>query len=172
VIRYNPSIFKKGDDHPVEMVSWEDAKEFIRKLGSENKGQYKFRLPTEAEWEYACRSGGKPERYAGGSDVDSVAWLEKNSGSSTHPVGTKAPNGLGIYDMTGNVWEWCEDKYGRDAYGKHQRNNPIYKGGGSYRVLRGGGWGYSLGFVRCAVRGYVPPSSRGGDMGFRLVRIP
>ena len=121
----NPSHFNKGDNYPVEKVSWNDAKEFIRKLNSKSNG-YKFKLPTEAEWEYAARSGGKKEKYSGSSDVDSVAWYNSNSGKSTHSVGTKAPNGLGIYDMSGNVWEWVEDIYSNNAYRNHSRNNPIY----------------------------------------------
>ena len=136
VMGNNPSGFKKGDNYPVETVSWDDAKEFIRKLNG--KSGYTFRLPTEAEWEYAARSGGKAEKYAGGNDIDAVAWYVANSGRSTHPVGTKAPNGLGIYDMSGNVWQWCEDKYDAEAYKKHQRNNPISSSGGSLKVLRGG----------------------------------
>ncbi|MDB4444681.1 PEGA domain-containing protein, partial [bacterium] len=98
VMGSNPSHFKKGDNYPVELVSWNDAKGFKRKLSSMNRGKYTFRLPTEAEWEYACRSGGQPEEYAGGSDVDRVGWYLDNSGHSTHPVGTKTANGLGIYD--------------------------------------------------------------------------
>ena len=171
VMGSNPSHFNKGDNYPVERVSWNDAKEFIGKLNSLNSGQYEFRLPTEAEWEYACRSGGKSEKYAGGNEVDSVAWYGSNSGRSTHPVGAKTPNGLGIYDMSGNVWEWCEDIYSEDAYSKHQRNNPIYTGGGSYRVFRGGSWLYGPRFVRCAYRSRRFPVDRSIFLGFRLVRM-
>ena len=168
VIGSNPSRFKNGNDYPVEKVSWNDAKEFIGKLNSLNNGQFKFRLPTEAEWEYACRSGGRPEKYAGGNDVDQVAWYSSNSGRSTHPVGTKAPNSLGIYDMSGNVWEWCEDIYSKDAYIKHQRNNPIYTGGGSSRVYRGGCWFYGPRYVRCVDRSKFVPDYRYSSLGFRL----
>jgi formylglycine-generating enzyme required for sulfatase activity len=174
VMGNNPSAFKKGNNYPVETVSWNDAKEFIQKLNS--KGGT-FRLPTEAEWEYAARSGGKPEKYAGGSDVDSVAWYNGNSGKSTHPVGTKAPNGLGIYDMSGNVWQWCEDTYDDAAYKKHQRNNPISNSGGSEKVLRGGSWSRDATWASCSFRGHWEPSSHGlggrlggSGLGLRLVR--
>ncbi len=175
VMGNNPSGFKKGDNYPVETVSWDDAKEFILKLNA--RSGYSFRLPTEAEWEYAARSGGKAEKYAGGNDVDAVAWYGANSGKSTHPVGTKAPNGLGIYDMSGNVWQWCEDIYDVDAYKKHQRNNPISNSGGSSRVLRGGSWSRDATWVRCTFRGQWEPTSHGlgghlggTGMGVRLVR--
>ena len=171
----NPSAFKKGDNYPVETVSWQDAKEFIRKYG-EKAGQT-FRLPTEAEWEYAARSGGKAEKYAGGNDVDSLAWYKGNSAKSTHPVGTKTPNGLGIYDMSGNVWQWCEDVYDDFAYKTLPRINPLSNSGGSLRVMRGGSWSREAAWVRCAFRGHFDPASHGlgghlggSGMGLRLVR--
>ncbi|MDP2279759.1 MAG: SUMF1/EgtB/PvdO family nonheme iron enzyme, partial [Nitrospirota bacterium] len=130
----NPSHFKDcGDNCPVEQVSWNDVQEFIQKLNEKNNppsppftkgGKGGFRLPTEAEWEYAARSGGKSERYSGGNDIDSVAWYNKNSGGKTHPVGTKQPNGLGIYDMSGNVWEWVNDWYDEFYYKNSPKNNP------------------------------------------------
>ena len=162
------SNFKKGDNYPVE-VSWNDAKKFIKRLNTKSNGNYEFCLPTEAEWEYACRSGGKAEEYCGSSDIDSLAWYEDNSGGSTHPVGTKKPNGLGIYDMSGNVWEWCEDIYADDAYNKHSRNNPVYAGGGTNRVKRGGGRYYAPRSVRSADRSWGYPGSRYNYEGFRLV---
>ena len=165
----NPSNFKKGDDYSVEQVSWNDAKEFIKELNARSSGG-QYRLPTEAEWEYACRSGGKGERYSGGSDVDRVAWYDSNSGNSTHAVGTKASNGLNIYDMSGNVWEWCEDVYDERAYSKHNRNNPVVTSGGSVRVDRGGGWYFNPGGVRCANRGGYAPGDRFKFLGFRLLR--
>ena len=169
----NPSYFKRGDNYPVEKVSWNDAKDFIYKLNSRSRGGYEFRLPSEAEWEYACRSGGKAEKYSGGSDVDRFAWYEGNSGGSTHPVGTKAANGLGLYDMSGNVYEWCEDNYAEDAYGKHPRNNPIYTSGGSDRVVRGGSWDNSTGGrAVCGSVAASRPTAGSGDVGFRLLRTP
>ena len=168
----NPSNFKKGDNYPVETVSWTDAKEFIEKLNNRSSGG-QYRLPTEAEWEYACRSGGKGEKYSGSSDVDRVAWYGyEKSGISTHPVGTKASNGLGIYDMSGNVWEWCEDVYDSSAYSKHSRKNPVVTSGGSLRVVRGGGWYDDPRYVRCADRNWDNPGLRSRYLGFRLLRTP
>jgi formylglycine-generating enzyme required for sulfatase activity len=164
VMGNNPSGFKKGDNYPVETVSWDDAKAFVQKLNG--KSGYTFRLPTEAEWEYAARSGGKAEKYPGGNDIDAVAWYADNSGHSTHPVGTKAPNGLGLYDMSGNVWQWCEDVYDADAYKKLPRDNPVSNGGSTSKVLRGGSWSRDATWARCTFRGQWTPSSRG--MGGRL----
>ncbi len=172
IMHGNPSRFKKGDDYPVEQVSWNDAQEFIQKLKGRSSAGGSFRLPTEAEWEYACRSGGKREKFAGGSDADRVAWYRSNSGGRTHEVGTQAPNGLGIYDMSGNVWEWCEDVYAKDAYSRHARNNPIVESGGSGRVARGGSWGHGPGYVRCANRSRGTPGRRSHVLGFRLARTP
>ncbi len=169
VMGNNPSHFKKGDRHPVEKVCWNDAKEFIRKLTSMNQGRYEFRLPTEAEWEYACRSGGKKEKYSGGTDVNRLAWYSGNSGRSTHEVGTKAPNGLGIYDMSGNVWEWCEDGYEKHAYSKHQRKNPIIEGSPG-QVYRGGSWLSSARGSRSANRGSYFGWIKSYNVGFRLLR--
>ena len=166
VMGNNPSNFKKGDNDPVEQVAWNDAKEFITKLNAQ--GSAKFRLPTEAEWEYAARSGGRPEMYAGGEDIDRVAWYGSNSGGSTHAVGTKAPNGLGLYDMSGNVWEWVEDVYG--GYSSSSQDNPVVTGGGSYRVRRGGSWTNGPRGVRSALRFDNTPGFRDDAVGFRLAR--
>jgi formylglycine-generating enzyme required for sulfatase activity len=170
VMGSNPSSFQKGDNYPVEKVSWDDTKEYIRKLNS--KGSAKFRLPSEAEWEYAARSGGKAEKYSGGGDLDSLAWHYGNSGSSTHSVKTKKGNGLGIYDKSGNVHEWCEDVYIADIYGKSDKKNPIYNSGGPRRVIRGGSWFRGPDSVRCAYRLLSDPSNRDGSVGFRLLRMP
>lgn len=171
VMKDNPSRFKNGDNYPVEQVSWDHAKEFIKKLNALNNGHNIFRLPTESEWEYAARNGGKKEKYAGGDDIDRVAWNSENSEGGTHPVGTKAPNGLGIYDMSGNVWEWCEDVYSKDAYHLHQRDNPVYMGKGFTRVSRGGGYNTPERYCRSTVRFGDGPDYR-RDMGFRLVMDP
>ncbi len=170
----NPSYFKDcGDNCPVEQVSWNDAQEFIRKLNQRTKnnpqapfGKGEFRLPTEAEWEYAARSGGKSEKYSGGNDIDSVAWYNSNSGSKTHPVGQKKPNGLGLYDMSGNVWEWVNDWYG--SYSSGSQNNPKGLSSGPGRVARGGSWLYSARFVRASSRNFFTPDFRGYFLGFRL----
>ena len=192
VIKNNPSHFKKGDDYPVELVSWDDAKDFIEKLNALHEGKYDFRLPTEAEWEYACRSGGKEEKYSGGDEIDPVAWYSENSGSSTQPVGSKTPNGLGIHDMSGNVWEWCEDIYDKDAYSKLDHDNPVNTGkegvetnrhmgtlrkikgfkmsGGSFRVRRGGSWYNDARISRSAYRSRNALGYRNVNLGFRIAR--
>jgi len=168
VMGNNPSRFTScGSDCPVETVSWDDAKDFIRKLNS--RSSVTFRLPKEAEWEYAAK-GGENHTYSGSDNVDSVAWYGSNSGNKTHRVGTKQANGFGLYDMSGNVWEWVEDVYNKNAYSKHQRNNPIYTGKGSYRVLRGGSWNFSAGLVRSADRSAWGPGNRDYYLGFRVLR--
>jgi formylglycine-generating enzyme required for sulfatase activity len=139
IMGYNPSYFGScGENCPVERVSWNDAQDFIKKLNSLTGKRY--RLPTEAEWEYAAKSGGKSEKYAGDSDVDTVAWYRGNSSKETHPVGQKQPNGLGLFDMSGNVWEWCNDLYGSDYYKNSPQNNPDGPSLSDGRVLRGGSW--------------------------------
>jgi formylglycine-generating enzyme required for sulfatase activity len=168
VLGNNPSHFKKGDNHPVESVSWDDVQAFINKLNA--RGQGGFRLPTEAEWDYACRSGGKQEQYSGGNDVNRVAWYRENSGRKTYPVGTKAANGLGLYDMSGNVWEWVGDWYGGDYYDKSPRNNPKGPSYGSHRVIRGGSWINVAGNCRSASRDVGAPGVRSDVLGFRLAR--
>ncbi len=170
----NPSYFKKGDNYPVEQVSWNDAQEFIKKLNSRQGGKYTFRMPSEAEWEYAARSGEKKEKWAGTSDESSLgeyAWYEKNSKKSTHPVGEKKPNGLGLYDMSGNVWEWCEDIYVAD-YNKVGTDNSIYGGSGARRVDRGGGWYDTPRDARAYNRDDNTPGLRGSYLGFRLAMTP
>jgi|GEM_PF-2264006 len=164
----NPSYFSScGDNCPVEQVSWVDAQRFISKLNAEG-GQCTYRLPTEAEWEYACRSGGQNEKYCGGDNVDSVAWYGSNSSSKTHSVGGKAANGLGIYDMSGNVWEWTCSWYG--TYSGTDKDYEKCTGNGSYRVYRGGDWYNDAVFARSASRYYGVPSLRHVALGFRLAR--
>ena len=156
------------DDYPITGISWNDATAFANWL-SELSGLH-FRLPTEAEWEYAARSGGKEEKYAGGNDVTEVAWYADNSQGSAHPVGVKQPNGLGVYDMCGNVCEWCQDLYAQEAYRQHRLYNPLNTQKGSCRVVRGGSWQYGARDVRCADRGLFVPEYRGCDLGFRIAR--
>ena len=128
----------KGSNYPVEQVSWDDCQSFIRKLNA--RSNKTFRLPTEAEWEYASRSGGRDEKYSGGNDVERVAWYNKNSGSSTHAVGGKAANGLGIYDMSGNAREWTDDWYSDTYYADSPYKNPTGPYSGKFKTTRGGGW--------------------------------
>jgi len=164
VMGNNPSKFNNcGDNCPVEWVSWEDVQQFIVKLNGKSGKQY--RLPTEAEWEYACRSGGKNERYCGGNDVNAVAWYESNSDNMTHPVGQKLPNGLGIYDMSGNVREWVQDLYNA-SYPSNSQKNPTGPSQGVARVVRDGGWNLGAKSVRAFNRGGASINS---DLGFRLV---
>jgi len=167
VMGNNPSFFE-GDRKPVEQVTWYDVKSFMKKLNGKGNGSY--RLPTEAEWEYAARSGGRNEEYSGSNDIDHVAWYESNSGDEMHPVGGKAPNGLGLYDMTGNAWEWCEDIYAISAYSEHPRNNPLISGGSSMRVYRGGSWMDPSKDARTAYRLRREPDDGNMMVGFRLIR--
>ncbi|MCP4348504.1 MAG: formylglycine-generating enzyme family protein [Desulfobacterales bacterium] len=143
------SVFSRSVNYPAVMVNWHDVKNFAREL-SKKTGR-EFRLPTEAEWEYACRSRGGPEKYAGGTSLDKLAWYSANTGKSVRPVGEKKANSLGLYDMSGNVKEWCEDMYHSRAYHKHQRNNPVMEDG-TGRVIRGGSWNCESRFVRCGFR--------------------
>jgi formylglycine-generating enzyme required for sulfatase activity len=161
----NPG-FSQEDRNPVVCVTWNDAKAYAEWM--QTKSGKTVRLPTEAEWEYAARSGGKSEKYAGGNDIDSVAWYYGNSGNMTHPVGTKSPNGLGLYDMSGNVWQWTDDWYGDKYYSESPRNNPAGPNSGQYRVLRGGSWVNTPVNVRAASRGRGVPAGRTLDLGFRL----
>jgi sulfatase modifying factor 1 len=179
VMGANPSHFKQcGDYCPVENVSWNDVQQFIQRLNSQTGTG--FRLPTEAEWEYAARSGGKREKYSGNDYVDAVAWHEGNSGSKTHPVGQKQPNGLGIHDMSGNVWEWVSDWWGykkslfgdTNYYADSPRDNPKGPESGSYRVARGGCWYGDAGDVRAAYRNNISPGARYTILGFRLAASP
>jgi formylglycine-generating enzyme required for sulfatase activity len=167
VMGTNPSNFKNCDDCPVESVSWLDVQDFISKLNSRSGGA-RYRLPTEAEWEYAARGGSKSRgfEYAGGSNIDEVAWYDGNSGSKTRPVKGKKPNELGLYDMSGNVWEWCSDWYGDYPNGK--KSDPTGPSSGSYRVDRGGGWSNNAGVCRAAYRGNGTPAGRLTHIGFRL----
>ena len=173
VMGTNPSN-RKGSNLPVEQVSWNDCQQFITKL-NQITGR-KFRLPTEAEWEYAARGGSKSRgyKYSGSNDIGSVAWYDGNSGSKTHPVGQKQANELGIYDMSGNVWEWCQDWYDSGYYGQSPSTNPCNNTTENSRVFRGGGWidGSWIdgtGYCRVSFRGYEDPGSSFDILGLRLV---
>ena len=166
VMGSNPSHFK-GDDLPVEQVSWNDCQDFISKLNAMTGKR--FRLPSEAEWEYAARGGKKSRgyQYSGSNTLGDVAWYEGNSGSKTHAVGTKQPNELGIYDMTGNVYEWCQDWYG--SYSSSPQTNPIGAVSGSSRVDRGGSWFFTAKHCRSSYRFNLTPGYRLNFLGLRLV---
>ena len=182
VMGSNPSKFK-GDNLPVEQVSWSDCQDFIKKL-NEMTGK-SFRLPTEAEWEFAARGGNKSRhtQYSGSSNIDEVAWYWQNSGDKyltgdwdmdkieknncrTHPVKTKKSNELGIYDMSGNVWEWCQDYYG--SYSITSQTNPTGPDSGSNRMSRGGSWYFSAWYCRSSNRHYITPDYGLNDLGLRL----
>lgn len=160
------STYGLGDAYPAYYISWNGCQDFITKL-NQLTGQT-FRMPTEAEWEYAAKGGNKSQGYiySGSNTIDDVAWYTSNSGSKTHPVATKAPNELGIYDMSGNVWEWCQDWYG--GYSSNAQTNPTGPSSGSGRVYRGGSWFYDARYGRVAYRFNYTPSSRGNHLGLRL----
>lgn len=167
----NPSKSQKGRSHPVENVSWNDIQKFIKKLNEKTGRNY--RLPTEAEWEYAARSGGKSEKFAGTSDKSELgryAWYSDNSDSRTHPVGQKESNGLGLYDMSGNVYEWVWDNYDEEYYERSRKDNPKGLLSGKYKVLRGGSWYVKLKNVRSADRFRLIPYYKSSNFGFRLAR--
>lgn len=167
----NPSHFKKGGDYPVDNVSWYHVQAFIERLNQKTGKAY--RLPTEAEWEYAARSRGRRDKWSGTSsesELEIYAWYGKNSGESSHPVGEKRPNKLGLYDMSGNVWEWCSDYYREDYYSQSQRDNPTGPDRGEFRVLRGGSFLFKSSFARTSFRaGFTPSSPHNHFFGFRLV---
>lgn len=161
--------FKGCDECPVESVSWEEVQDFIKKLNEQKPGKG-YRLPTEAEWEYAARGGNKSKAYkfAGGRDIGSVAWYRSNAKEKTQHVGKKTPNEIGLYDMSGNVWEWCSDWYG--DYTANAQYNPLGPMLGSDHVFRGGSWGNDSDFCRLSKRRYNGPNNRSDNVGFRLAR--
>ena len=167
VMGSNPSKFS-GTNLPVEKVSWEDCQSFVIKL-NELTGK-NFRLPTEAEWEYAARGGNKSNgfKFSGGNNIAEVAWYSKNGNKISHPVATKAPNELGIYDMSGNVWEWCSDWYSSSYYTSSSQTNPTGPNSGSYRVYRGGSWSGNDRYCRVSHRDSNYPSYRFNYVGLRL----
>lgn len=164
----NPSQFEKGDKYPVEQVSWNHAREFIHKLNAQSSNT--FRLPSEAEWEYACRAGGKPVKFGtenGQASPGNANYGKNNRG--TTPVGKYQANGLGLHDMSGNVWEWVQDKYTK-SYSNVGTNNPTHEGSGVYRVVRGGSWNGKPRYLQCSNRAQKPPSDKKDYLGFRLLR--
>ncbi|MDY6297051.1 MAG: formylglycine-generating enzyme family protein [Alloprevotella sp.] len=171
VMDSNPSSIV-GPKLPVEKVSWDDCQTFIGKL-NEKTGKT-FRLPTEAEWEYAARGGKKSKgyTYSGSNTIGNVAWYSDNSGETTHDVGTKQANELGIYDMTGNVREWCQDWYGETYYEKSSTTDPQGPASGTSRVLRGGSWDIIAQSCRVAYRGIFFPDLGLNNIGLRLVFAP
>jgi len=171
IMNNNPSEFKE-DVRPVERVSWNDVQEFIQKLNNKEETN-KYRLPTEAEWEYAARADTE-STYCFSSDIkilSQYAWYRKNSASKTHPVGRLKPNAWGLYDVHGNVHEWCQDWFDRNYYSQSPSNSPIGPSSGLAKVLRGGDWGSEDWYCRCASRSLSSPDRRSNRLGFRLVRM-
>lgn len=160
-----------GSNYPMYYVSWDEAMEFCRLLS--NKTGKTYVLPTEAQWEFVARGGKKSDgkKYAGSSWIDAVAWYRENSSLSTHVCGSKRANALGIYDMSGNVWEWCKDWY-TDSYMSYDTKNPTGPSSGNYRVCRGGSWWYDASNCRVANREWDAPLKRVNNLGFRVVCIP
>jgi formylglycine-generating enzyme required for sulfatase activity len=171
VMGTNPSIFKNCDECPVENVSWKEVQDFITKLNSRSGGG-RYRLPTEAEWEYAARGGSQSRgyEYAGSNNIKDVAWYDENSDSKTRPVKGKQPNELGLYDMSGNVWEWCSDWYGN--YPATAQSDPKGPDKGVGRVIRGGSWINRARYCRVSHRSFDTPGDRGSHLGFRLAASP
>lgn len=168
VMGSNPSSFK-GNDLPVEEVSWNDCQTFLRKLTELMNDGYEYRLPSEAEWEYACRAGTTGD-YAG--ELDDMGWYDQNSQQRTHLVGRKAHNGFGLYDMHGNVWEWCEDTWHHNYLGAPTNGSAWTSGSVTDRVARGGSWSNDADYCRSANRVRSAPGFTHFDLGFRVVRVP
>ena len=169
------SIYGEGDNYPMYYINWEECQTFVQKLNSllsSQLGGRRFALPTEAQWEYAARGGKKSNgyKYSGSNTIGNVAWYTDNSGSSTHPVGQKSPNELGLYDMSGNVWEWCQDWY--CSYTSSSQSNPQGASSGRSRVDRGGSWYNFARYCRVSGRHGNTPTYRDNDLGLRLVLLP
>ncbi len=165
-----PTESSPVEELPKVDISFSEATEFVRRLAK--KVGFDLRLPSEAQWEYAARSAGKEEKYAGGYEPVEVAWFAENSDQQLQPVGRKKPNGLGLYDMCGNVSEWCRDHYLPQAYAQHDSLNPVTQGQeGDCHVVRGGSFCHGAKDVRCADRGLFVPDHKDQDLGFRLVRM-
>jgi len=165
----NPSYFNTNESLPVESVSWHDAQQFVARANAELNDGCSYRLPTEAEWEFACRAGTEGD-YAG--SLQDMAWYGANSGGKTHPVGQKKPNVWGLHDMHGNLWEWVEDWYGSRYYLKSATTDPQGPPSGTYRVIRGGAWIIGSNCCRSSHRDGRWPGNRSYYVGFRLVRSP
>jgi formylglycine-generating enzyme required for sulfatase activity len=166
----------EGEDYPIYYVNFKECEDFCAKLTRLLANQlpegFLFRLPTEAQWEYAARGGKKSKgfKYSGSNIIDDVAWYDGNSGAKAHEVGLKKKNELGIYDMSGHVWEWCRDWYSENYYSSSPSHNPHGPVSGSHRVLRGGSWRFGENTCRITFRGDAP-GNRGSDDSFRLTLV-
>ncbi|MDO4575287.1 MAG: formylglycine-generating enzyme family protein [Planctomycetia bacterium] len=177
-LAYFTTDYGTGARYPIYRVNWEECQEFCQKLRSQGLN---VQLPTEAQWEYACRAGTTTSLNNGSNitseegscyNLNEVGWYDKNSDSTTHVVGQKKPNAWGLYDMHGNVWEWCQDWYGSDYYKNSPTNDPTGPASGSYRVYRGGSWFLNAEHCRSAIRGSNTPTNRYDYLGFRPVFVP
>ncbi len=178
IMRSNPSRFKTSDDHPVERVNYDDAVAMVERLNNQYRDRATFSLPTEAQWEFACREGGLRRVYPGVEHINKMAWLRDNSRNSTQVTGSRMPNLLGLYDMSGNVWEWVQEAYDRNGYEMQSASRdmddmkikrpPREKHQGLHRVIRGGSWRDAPDALRCANRGFTRFSEKRPDIGLRL----
>ncbi|MEO5362105.1 MAG: formylglycine-generating enzyme family protein [Magnetococcus sp. DMHC-8] len=174
VMQHNPSqmhheiVGQRDEAFPVENISRLDVETFIAKLNQHHQGQVTIQLPTEAQWEYACRNAGEKVVFPGYGQVDQMGWYRVSSNRTTQMTGTRAPNRLGLYDMSGNVWEWVRDTYDKSAYGQHDNNDPLHTGDSPFSVIRGGGWKDTVEALRCANRGFERLTSKRPDLGLRL----
>lgn len=171
---YDYTIMGKGDEYPMYYVSWNDCHEFLDKLNEMDPG-HTYRLPSEAEWEYACGAGSDKAYYWGDSYseeiVEKFCWYSENSGGKVHPVAQKEPNAWGLYDMSGNLWEWCEDRYHPNYENAPADGSAWSSGTGGLFVFRGGRWFSNISYCRSASREGYGPDRRGGSLGFRIVRV-
>jgi formylglycine-generating enzyme required for sulfatase activity len=169
ILGNNPSLFtESGADAPVEQVSWDDAMAWCAKIAGQHRG-WDYRLPTEAEWEYACRAGTSGPWNVTGANLEQLGWYDKNAGGKTHPIRQKRPNAWGLYDCHGNVWEWCADWFG--TYPQGAVTDPTGPSNGGFRVLRGGSWDSEAQYCRSAYRSGFYPAFRLYGFGFRPVRM-
>lgn len=168
VVHNNPSLILGDLSRPVDCVKWDMCQDFIAKLNHLLDDRFEFRMPTEAEWEFAARGGNKSQgyKYAGSNDVNEVAWYLSNSDAKTHPVATKKPNELGLYDMSGNLWEWCYDWLAH--YRPSAQTNPTGPDDGTHHIMRGGSWTYDPSFCRVSRRNYISSVIRASNCGLRL----
>lgn len=172
VMNDNPSLIHGNKMLPVDCVKWDMCQNFIAALNEILEGQFAFRMPSEAEWEFAARGGNDSQgyKYAGSNVVDEVAWYDANSDAKTHPVASKKPNELGLYDMSGNLWEWCSDWQGH--YQPEAQTNPAGPDEGTHHVMRGGSWTYDATFCRVSRRNYLSSVIRASNCGLRLAMTP
>ena len=168
VMGTNPSMILGDVMLPADCVKWDMCQAFISALNEILEHNFEFRMPTEAEWEFAARGGNRSRgyKYSGSNNLDEVGWYESNADEMTHPVGMKKPNELGIYDMSGNLWEWCQDWLGH--YQPEEQTNPVGPDEGSHRVMRGGSWTYDQNFCRVSKRNYISHVIGVSNCGLRL----